>query len=84
MTDVGGGVRTRLAPRHPGQTPLWWSSAPGVGHDSQLCASGGLTWTADRVIPPTETTPPTVPDGVGVLKLRIRHRVAEVVKLSES
>jgi hypothetical protein len=35
------------------------------------------------VIPPTETIPPTVPDGVGVLKLRVRHGVAEVVKLVE-
>ena len=53
------------------------------GQDAQLCTSGDLTWTVNRVIPPTETPPPAVPDGVGVLELRVRHGVAEVVKLVE-
>ena len=53
------------------------------GQDAQLCASGDLTWTVERVIPPTETPPPSIPDGVGVLQLRVRHGVAEVVKLIE-
>jgi hypothetical protein len=53
------------------------------GQDAQLCSSGGLTWTVDRVMPGGSARSRSVPDGVGVLKLRVRQGVAEVVKLIE-
>jgi hypothetical protein len=69
-------------PAAPGKHPSVVELSARGRQDWPLCTSGDLNWTADREIPPTETPPPTVSDRVGV-QLRVRHGVAEVVKLVE-
>jgi hypothetical protein len=52
--------------------------------DSQVCTTGELTWTADRKgSRPARPTAADVPEGTGVMRLRVTDGVAEVVKLVE-
>ena len=55
------------------------------GQDAELCSTGDLTWTVDRVIKTVGSAPRStrLPDSLGFLKLRVRHGVAEVTKLVE-
>jgi hypothetical protein len=66
-----------------GTTKLNVASLTADGQDAQLCTTGDLTWTVNRVFAAGAPRHTAVPDGVGVLKLRARHGVVEVVKLVE-
>ena len=55
------------------------------GQDAELCTTGELTWTVDRVIKTVSGAPRStrLRDRVGFLKLHVRHGVTEVAKLVE-
>lgn len=68
-----------------GTTKFNLASLTADGQDAQLCTTGDLTWTVDRVIKTVGSAPRStrLPDSLGFLKLRVRHGVAEVTKLVE-
>lgn len=69
-----------------GTTKFNLASLTADGQDAQLCTTGDLTWTVDRVIKGGGTgaaRSARMSDGIGFLKLRVRHGVTEIVKLVE-
>ena len=68
-----------------GTTKLNVASLTADGQDAQLCTTGDLTWTVDRVIKTVGGAPRSsgLPNGVGFLQLRIREGVVEVAKRIE-
>lgn len=73
--DWGGGNGTAV-----------WNQAKltADGSDAQLCTTGELTWVMDRTdAQPARVTNPDIPDGTGLLKVRVKSGVAKIVKLVE-
>lgn len=54
------------------------------GSGAQLCTTGELTWVMDRAdAQPARVTATNVPDGAGLLEVRVRSGFAKIVKLVE-
>ena len=66
-----------------GTTKLNAANLTADGQDAQLCTSGDLTWTVNRVNTAGAPRGKAMPGGIGVLRFHVRHGVAEVVKLVE-
>jgi hypothetical protein len=67
--------------RASGTATFSYASLTADGQDAQLCTTGDLTWTMERVVPGGAPASLGAADGVGIIRMRTRNDVTEIVKL---
>jgi hypothetical protein len=67
--------------RASGTAKFSYAGLTADGQDAQLCTTGDLTWTMERVVPASAPSSLGATDGVGIIRVRTRNGVTEIVKL---